>query len=168
MPILLLVNPFQETLNQSYCGPATLKMVLDFYGVNKTEDELAELLKCNPELGVEDKSIKEVAESFGFKVEIKNFSSFDDIDKWLNINVPVIVDWFTRGRDDYGEDSVASGHYSVVVGLDDQIIYLQDPEVGRLRKIPKDEFMSVWFDYTGYYPKSWEEMIVRQTIAIYK
>jgi len=38
------IQPFQEKLNMGYCGPASLKMVLDYYGIEKTEDELASLM----------------------------------------------------------------------------------------------------------------------------
>lgn len=165
---LLPVKSFQETLHGGYCGPASLKMVLDYYGVSRTEEELAKLCGITVDLGTNDQSLKRVAEKFGFEVKIKNFSSFEDIKEWLNKKVPVIVDWFTRGRADYDESEVADGHYSVVVGLDEEFIYLQDPEIGKLRKIKREDFMRVWFDFTGEYIKSWEEMIIRQIIAIYK
>ena len=118
-------------------------------------------------MGWNDKDIKKVAEKLGFKVEIKNNSSFKDIEKWLKKGAPVIVDWFTRGRNDYPESETADGHYSVVCGLDDKFIYLQDPEIGKIRKIKRDDFMRVWFDFSGEYIKV-EELIVRQIIAIYK
>lgn len=167
MNIKLDVKPFQETLHTDMCGPASLKIVMDYYGVNKSENELAKLCKLVPGLGVDDKSIKEAAETLGFKVEIKNESSFEDIEIWLKNGVPVIVDWFTRGRQDYDDSEVADGHYSVVFGLDDEYIYLQDPETGGERKITQEDFMKVWFDFTGYYLKP-EELIIRQLIAIYK
>ena len=62
---------------------------------------------------------------------------------------------------------MADGHYSVVIGLDDEYIYLQDPEIGGERKIKRENFMKVWFDFTGYYLKP-EELVLRQLIAIYK
>lgn len=165
---LLPVKPFQETLNKGYCGPASLKMVLDYYGVNKTEEELAKLSNATTDLGTNDQSLKEAAEILGFKVEIKNNSTFEDIENYLSRKIPVIVDWLTRGRSDYSESEVADGHYSVVVGLDEEFIYLQDPEIGKLRKIKRKDFMRVWFDFTGEYIKSWEEIIIRQIIAVYK
>ncbi|OGZ64231.1 MAG: hypothetical protein A2998_00345 [Candidatus Staskawiczbacteria bacterium RIFCSPLOWO2_01_FULL_37_25b] len=165
--ILLKVKPFQETLHADMCGPASLKIVLDYYGIEKSEKELAKLCKIKKGLGVDDKGIKKVAEKLGFRVEIKNNSSFKDIEKWLKKGVPVIVDWFTRGRNDYPESETADGHYSVVCGLDDKFIYLQDPEIGKIRKIKRDDFMKVWFDFSGKYIKA-EELIVRQIIAIYK
>ncbi|OGD79871.1 hypothetical protein A2368_03100 [Candidatus Collierbacteria bacterium RIFOXYB1_FULL_49_13] len=167
-PNLLPVKPFQETLHGGYCGPATLKMVLAYYGIEKSEEELAQACGKDTELGVDDQAIKRVAESFGLTVEIKNNSSFEDIQTWLDKKVPVIVNWFTRGRTDYPEDEVADGHYSVVVGLDNQQIYLQDPEVGRVRKVERNEFKKVWFDFSSEFIEKWENLIVRQIIAVYR
>ena len=165
--ILLDVKPFQETLNSDMCGPASLKIVLEYYGINKSEDELSQLCKFKKGLGVDDKGIKSATEKLGLKAVIKNNSSFKDIEKWLKKEVPVIVDWFTRGRTDYRDSSVADGHYSVVMGLDDSFIYLQDPELGTMRKIKRDDFMRVWFDFKGEHLKP-NELIIRQIIAICK
>lgn len=41
---MLKLKPFQETLNASMCGPASLKIVLNYYGVEATEKELARLV----------------------------------------------------------------------------------------------------------------------------
>ncbi len=167
MNIKLDVKPFQETLHADMCGPASLKIVMDYYGMDKSEKELAELTKLAPGLGVDDKNIANAAKSLGFKVETQNESSFEDIQNWLEKGVPVIVDWFTRGRQDYDDSEVSDGHYSVVIGLDDEYIYLQDPETGGERKIDHEDFMKVWFDFMGRILKP-EELIIRQLIAIYK
>ncbi len=165
--IMLDVKPFQETLSADMCGPASLKIVLDYYGIEKSEDELAKLCRLKKGLGIDDKGIKTVAEKLSFKIKIKNNSSFKDIKNWLKKDVPVIVDWFTKGRNDYPESETADGHYSVVMGLDDKFIYLQDPELGAMRKIERNDFMRVWFDFKGQYLKP-NELIIRQIIAIYK
>lgn len=164
--ITLGVKPFQETLHQSMCGPASLKIVLNYYGMEKSEVELAKL--CGKtDGGVDGKGITAAAESLGFKVYVKNESSYNDIEEWLRRGVPVIVDWFTRGRQDYSDSEVADGHYSVVAGLDEENIYLQDPEIGGERKIGREDFMKVWFDFLGEYITSWDDMIIRQLIAVY-
>ena len=165
---LLLVNPFRETLGGSYCGPASLKIVLDYYGIEKSEAELAKMCRLDKKLGVSDQALVKVAKGLGFKAEVRNNASFKDIEIWLNKKVPLIVNWFTRGRYDYPEDAVAEGHYSVVTGLDNEFIYLQDPEVGRIRKIARNDFFKVWFDYSTEYIKKWENMIIRQLIVIYR
>lgn len=89
---MLNIKPFQETLHAGMCGPASLKMVLEYYGVLKTENELAKLCNTDTDSGTNDVSIKRVAESFGFSVEIKNNSSFEDIKFWIDKKVPLIVD----------------------------------------------------------------------------
>lgn len=167
MKILLKTKPFQETLGASMCGPASLKIVLDYYGVEKSEKELAKLCGAKKDLGTDDQGIKRAAESLSFRVQIKNNSNFKDIEKWLDKKVPVIVNWFTRGRQDYSESEVADGHYSVVTGLDEKYIHLQDPEIGKIRKIEKTDFLTVWFDFAGKYIKA-DELIIRQIVVIYR
>lgn len=149
------------------CGPASLKIVLDYYGLVKSEQELAKLTGVTQGLGTDDKSLARVAGLLDFKTSIKNESEFSDIEGWLNKKVPVIVNWFTRGREDYSVSEMADGHYSVVAGLDNDFIYLQDPEIGGMRKIAKDDFMKVWFDFSGERIKT-NELIVRQLIAVYR
>lgn len=165
--ILLDVKPFQERLHAGMCGPASMKIVLDFYNIVKSEAELAECMGVTKNLGTDEKGIVRVAESFGFKTEVKNKSTFSDIEAWLKRGVPIIVNWFTRGRSDYSDSEVADGHYSVAIGLDDEHIYLQDPEIGGVRKITRNDFMKVWFDFTGETIKP-DELIIRQIIAVYR
>lgn len=142
-------------------------MVLAYYGVEKPEAELAALCGTDAGLGTSDVEIKNAAEKLGFAVNIQNNATFDDIRRWLDKKVPVMVNWFTRGRTDYDESEVPDGHLSVVVGLDERHIYLQDPEIGRLRTIARDDFFRVWFDFKPAYIASWDDMIIRQLIAIY-
>ena len=165
--LLLKLKPFQETLNASMCGAASLKIVLDYYGVDKSEEELAKLAGTTKSLGTNAKGLTRVAKQLGLNVSVKDNSSFADIEKWLAKGVPPIVDWFTRGRQDYSDSDVADGHYSVVCGIDSKYIYLQDPEIGGVRKIKKNDFLRVWFDFAGEYIKP-NELIIRQIIAIYK
>ncbi len=74
---LLKLEPFQETLHASMCGPASLKIVLNYYGVDKSEEELAMLTNAT-ESGTDDASIVHAAESLGFKAVIKDESNFRD------------------------------------------------------------------------------------------
>lgn len=164
----LKIEPFQETLHKGYCGPAVLKMVLKFYGIRKSEKELARLAGTTREAGTDAKQIWRVLRRFGFRARIKNNSTFSDIKKYLNTDIPVIVDWFTRGRKDYLDSAIADGHYSIVVGLDAKFIYLQDPEIGKLRKLKREDFLRVWFDFTGEFLRSNKQVYLRQTIAVYK
>ena len=76
---MIKLKPFQQSTG--YCGPAVLKMVLDFYGVKKTEKELAKLSGATRERGVEAPALLSAAKKLGFKGFIKDFSNFGDVKK---------------------------------------------------------------------------------------
>lgn len=165
---MLKHKPFQGTPFKGWCGPYSLKVVLDYYGFKISEKKLVKLCGTTRKKGTSEKQLKKAVENFGFKVKIQDNSSFKDIEKWLKKGVPVIVDWFTRGRNDYDDFDVAGGHYSVCIGLDDKYIYVSDPEIGRVRKMERKDFLSVWFDYPGSYIRKPSEIILRRLVAIYK
>lgn len=165
---LLPIKSFQETLFQGFCGPAVLKMVLEYYGIHETERRLAALAGTTRNLGTDLTGLKKALKKFGLRMVVRDNAGFDDLQKYLDRKIPVIVDWFTRGRKDYSDSEIADGHYSIVVGLDKKFIYLQDPEIGKLRKIDKYDFLRVWFDYTGEYPRSKREFYIRRLIAVEK
>lgn len=154
---MLKVKPYEQK-KSGFCGPASLKMVLDFYGIKKSEKVLAQMCEATVRHGMEAEGFKKAANKLGFKTLIKDFSDFSDINFYLKKKIPLIVDWFWK--DD--------GHYSVIVGLDKKYVYLADPEIGRIRKIQRDIFKRVWFDFPGSYLKSRNQIIIRRLIAIYK
>ena len=162
----LKIKSFQETRNRGYCGPASLKIVFGYWGLNMSEKKLAGLCGVSRELGVSNEKMAAVARRLGFETAVKEKAGFRDIEKWLARGVPPIVDWFSPGRPDAPESEMADGHSSVVAGLDKTHIFLQDPELGRIRKIKRDDFLKAWFDFKGKYVKP-NELVVRHLMAIY-
>ena len=153
---MLQVKPFKQTTG--FCGPASLKIVLGYYNVEKSEEELARLTNCTQDWGVEAQQLAAVAKGLGLEAEIIDNATFDDIRKWvLEKKIPAIVDWFSK--DD--------GHYSVVVDIDDENIYLQDPEFGKLRAMRLEKFYRVWFDFPGDYIVDRSQLTIRRLLAIY-
>jgi predicted double-glycine peptidase len=57
------------------------------------------------------------------------------------------------------------GHYSVVVGLDENFVYLQDPELAGLRAVTLENFMNMWFDF-GEYPPNGETFYGRRIVVV--
>ncbi len=167
---LLPIQPFQETPNESACAPATLKMLLMFWnlpGKEKTDMELARECGTDPDLGTTNEAFLETAERFGLESFVKTEATFEDIQTWLDKNIPIVVDWFTPGRRDYDEGVMPDGHYSIIVGLDEENVYLQDPEIGGLRTIPRDQFFRVWFDFTTDWIEHKDNMVIRWMAAVY-
>ena len=152
---MLNVQPFRQ--KPGYCGPASLKMVLDFLGVKITEKKLAEITGCDPSCGIGAESLVCAAQKLGFRAQIKDFSDLNDLRKWVNRRkMPVIVDWF----------AFEGGHYSVVSGIDKENIYLEDPSLGHRRALKLSTFMRLWFDFPSPYLKSKDELIIRRMIII--
>lgn len=153
---MIQVKPFEQSTG--YCGPASLKMVLEYYGVKKSERELAKLSGATPGRGVEAARLLRAAKKSGLRGFIRDNASLNDIRKLVNVKkIPVIVDWFS------GDD----GHYSVVVGIDKKNIYLQDPEWGRRVSMDLKTFYRVWFDFPGDFIKSKKDLIIRRIIIIH-
>lgn len=163
---MLKIEPFKQS-DDSLCGPAVIKMVLQYYGIDAPESEIAQHAGHTYALGCDDFGMKRAFEFYGLSVEIKNFSTFDDIQKLLDREIPVIVDWFSGGVNCEPSDT-PNGHSSIVVDLSDTHIFLLDPEFGYVRDILKEDFMRCWFDWRSPYLVSWEDMIIRQTMFAYK
>lgn len=153
---LLQVKSFRQT--SGMCGPACLKMVLEYYGIKMSEKKLAKMCGATASLGSNAGRILATAKKLGFKGFIKDSATISELAKFLKKDMPVIVDWF----------SVNDGHYSVVVGLDKRYVYLEDPELGRLNVIEKDVFRRVWFDFNGkYLVKSSKNLLIRRVLVIH-
>jgi ABC-type bacteriocin/lantibiotic exporter with double-glycine peptidase domain len=169
MPKILPLPPFQETLNASMCGPATLKMLLMYWrlpGGEKPDTELAKECGTDPALGTSNEQFMETATRLGLHCEARSWAELSDIEAALAQDYPVIVDWFSPGRKDAPEGEMPDGHYSIVVGLDETYIYMQDPETGGLRTIPREQFYRVWFDFKADTVTTWDDMVVRWMCAV--
>jgi len=138
------------------CGPASLRAVLLYFGVDKTEAEIAKLAGSNPDEGTPPEGLVRAAKALGFNAHTKSGATLDDIREWLGKGTPVIVDWF----------SVDEGHYSVVKSIEDNKVFLMDPEIGSERSLDIDTFKRVWFDFMGSSEKH-EGFAERQIVVVY-
>ncbi len=152
---MLHIKPFKQSWG--LCGPASLKMVLDFYDVIKTEKELAELTHCTSDTGTTSEMLVEAAKSLGLSAVQKDSTELEELRSLVvDQETPVIVAWF----------SVDDGHYSVVVDMDNENIYLQDPSLGSLRSMRLDTFKRLWFDFPNDFIQTNDELIIRRMIVI--
>lgn len=60
---MLNVKPFKSS--PAHCGPGVFKMILGYYGIERTEKELAKELKWNPADGVNSEDIVKAAKNTG-------------------------------------------------------------------------------------------------------
>jgi len=159
---MLKVKPYEQQFS-GYCGPASLKMVLAFYGIKTSEKKLAKLSACTKAKGTSSQNLVKTAKKFGLTGQIKDNLEVGQLKNYvIEKKIPVIVAWFSLYGCHY------DAHYSVVVGFNKNDIYLQDPEIGRLRTIELKSFKRVWFDFKGDYVKTKNDLIIRRAIILYK
>ncbi len=158
--------PFKQS-DSSLCGPAVIKAILYYYGIDALESEIARRCNHTYDLGCTDLQMKEAIESYGLAVKIYNNSSIEDLEYWMQHHIPVIVDWFSAGSISSLEDT-PNGHASVVVEIDKEKVYILDPEIGQVRGIRHDDFMRVWFDWRiDPHLKTWDSMVLRQAMVVF-
>jgi len=145
------------TQSPGFCGPACIKMILDFYGSDKTEEEIAEICGANRERGVSLDGIVKGCNYFGLQTKVIDNAQFGNIREYVDKSIPVMVQWW----------STDEGHWSIVGGIDDKNVYVQDPHYGTMRMFSQDWFYGVWFDFhKGIMEK--ENLILRRMIAVWK
>lgn len=153
---LLQIKSFRQS--PGMCGPACLKMVLEYYGIKMTEKKLAKLCGATVSHGVEAEPMLAAAKKLGLKGFVKDHATISELRKFLKKEIPVIVDWF----------SINDGHYSVVIGVGREYIYLEDPELGKLNKIKIDIFHRVWFDFPGKYLRTPKDLLIRRALVLHR
>jgi len=157
---MIKLKPFRQT--PGLCGPASLKMVMDYYGVSVSESEIAKVAGASPEKGTSIKGLIKAAKHFGFQVFSKEKSSLGDLRYFVKRKIPVIVDWFFEDE----------GHYSAVVDIDKKNIILMDPTLRkfliyvRRRKFSTEKFLRVWFDFPGKFIREPKDLVLRMMLVI--
>lgn len=155
---MLKVKPYRQ--KAGLCGVASLKMVLEYFGVKVGERKLIKMTGANAKKGMPSEGLKRTAKTLGFSFKLKDNASFGDIKRYLSKGIPPMVDWFSMFND------YSDGHFSVVVKLDKNYIYIQDPEIAGLRQMKLADFKRVWFDFEGDFMKANRDLILRRLIVL--
>ena len=152
--------------SRAMCGPACLKIVFRFFGRQVSGRQIAKACRTSSNTGTTGSNLVKAAQRFGFDAELVDHSDFRTIAKWLRMGVPVIVDWMSTISSGRGCAPMACGHYSVVCGLDSEYIVLQDPAIGRRRRVSRSSFLRVWYDFKLLFPKTADDLIIRRAIVV--
>lgn len=111
------------------------------------------IVNIDTNIGAKPEDLIIIANNFGYSGKYNEGGSIELIKQYLLRGIPVIVNWFAN-----------QGHYSVVSGLDDDNIYIMDPEFAKIRSIPINQFEYLWFgddDILDY------DSSCRKMIAVY-
>jgi len=147
---LLNVPDVRQPSNYS-CGPTSLQAVLSYYGLDMKVNELINMTNCTPENGTLPENIANAATKLGFSAAVKENMTLEDLQQYIGQGTPVIIDaqaWKDNKTDiqNWTDDQI-DGHYMVVIGIDNENVYFEDPAVlGSRGYINNQEFLDRWHD----------------------
>ncbi len=139
--------------NNSSSGPASLQAVLAYYGTNTLADQLINMTNTS-ENGTAPENIVQSAGNLGFTADIKENMSLKDLQGNISPGKPVIV-IITNGTPINSTiqnmtNPQTEYHYLVVIGMDDQNVYFEDPAlIGSRGFLPIQEFLDKWFIFVS-------------------
>lgn len=118
------------------CGPASLQMVFAHYGIRESEKELTKELKTNPEHGTPHQEMIDGALRRGLHAYVNDHATLGEIQYFLGMGIPVIVHFI--------EIAAQEDHYSVVIGITDTHVVLNDPWNGEGLRLSHEVFLQRW------------------------
>ena len=137
------------------CGPSALQAVLRYWGKDVAEDEIARLAGTTSEVGTFPEDLVRSAKALGFKAEVREGLTLDEVQKFTAAGHPMIAlaqVWLSaKGMGGKSvEEEWDSGHYIVVLGVDKDYVYFQDPYALMSKAfLPRKVFEAHWHQAMG-------------------
>lgn len=155
--------PFTGHEYQGYnnCGPASLSMMLHYWGWEGRQTDIANAIKPNRD----DKNVmpyeleRYVQENTGYGIIVRTGGNLDDVRSLIAAGFPVMIE---KGLDVIARNLGWMGHYSFAVGYDDaqRRVLTQDSYIGPDYYVDYDSFIYYWrafnFIYLVAYPRERE------------
>ncbi len=119
-------------------GPASLGMIMEYYGLKRSTPELAKLCQTRSVKGTGFNEMASVAKNLGFdKSRVATGCSIDWLKSMTEAGKPVMVHVNTAGF-------WPQGHYMVATGVRDGKVIVADPWTGRTNSYSVAQFKAMW------------------------
>lgn len=151
-PLMLKTVPDVKQSTDYSCGLASLVSVLGYYGIKAREDALMRETNIDPETGVAISEIIKAAGRRGIRATSAENVQIEELEAFLQKGQLIIIlgqawrakrGWFRKPVP--WEEEWDAGHYMVVMGIDSENVYFEDPWIlGDRGFIPRDEFLKRW------------------------
>ena len=150
--VLVSVKPYVQ-VNNYECGLACMQTILSFCGIRLGRLRLKQELGTSRDTGTSPDSIKRLLRSKKIKFRERHGVSVSELENRISRGEICLVAYQAWGAKKYFK-TLESGHYSIVIGFDNESLWLMDPNVrgGRVRdkkgvrKIDKVVFEKRWVD----------------------
>ena len=124
-----------------HCGPASLAMVLQYYGANVSQEEIAEYCGGKEEVeanGIDYMDLVRYARKQGFIAYIRERMGLEDIIRNIDKGIPILTK--TRSNEQ------GYTHIEVIKGyrLDPNILFINDPLLLREDRILYSRYTTWW------------------------
>jgi predicted double-glycine peptidase len=137
------------------CGASALQSVLGYWGKDVDERELMKLMGTTEEEGTYPEKMVHAARTLGFDAEARQDLTLDEVRKFTSEGHPMIAlaqVWRSQSQAAKKrlKDEWDAGHYIVVLGVDDENVYFQDPYVRMCKAfVSRRTFEAHWHQVMG-------------------
>lgn len=145
------LTPVRQRTQYS-CMACSMMMCLRANGVTCDEDEVNKVMGARPMKGAAWEHALACGQHYGMRCTLTTPSTVDQLKRWTDNGVPVMIAWNPEGR--------PWSHASVVFDVDDMgNVYVADPNIPdpreTVRIVPTGEFYKLWYE-------KWPDYLVRR------
>lgn len=113
------------------CGASALQAVLHYWGRDVDETELMRIIGTSEDVGTYPENIVRGVRALGFQAEARENLTLEEVARFTADGNPMIAlaqVWRSQKAEHIApEDEWDNGHYIVVLGVDEEFVYIQDP-----------------------------------------
>ena len=128
--------PYYKQETEWTCGAASMRMVLESFGIKRSEKQLIKLLKTNKVVGTWEFELPKLAERYKLDYVVERNGTVDDLREFVKEGFVIIVCYYIIQE--------REAHYAVLINIDDENVYLNDPWFGANHILQREYFEKVW------------------------
>ena len=118
--------PYFKQEKSTTCGPACIRMILEYNGIRLSEKGLEDIFETSW-LGNTCEELASGVEKLGFLSEVVENFTMETLKETLNRGIPIIA--LLDPAVLYG-GLQGFGHFVIIIGLEQNVIYYHDPDMG--------------------------------------
>lgn len=133
------------------CGASALQAVLSYWGHDLDETEIMKIIDTSEDVGTYPENIVRGVRALGLEAEARANLTLDEVRRFAHPVIALGQVWRSqRSSAPRPEDDWDNGHYIVVLGVDEDYVYFQDPYL-RMGKafVTREVFERHWHQIMG-------------------
>ncbi len=146
--------PYFKQEKSTTCGPACIRMVVAYNGVERAETELEEICETSW-LGNTCEELALGVQKLGFNVEVVENVDEEGLKDISGKGIPIIA--LLDPSILYGGIQ-GFGHFVVITGVAEGMVYYHDPDFDKELARDADVFFDAWSKYSHKGVKIWKSM----------